>query len=235
MSKCVLIAVISCQEFPYGDMIGVSQNTWDSVHVDGCETLFYCGWPQKQNTDKIVYFNIQESLHSMGFKDLLFYDYALKNKEWDYMARVNSSCFVHKQNLVDYCQTLKEKEVFEGLNVVTDGVIQFTWGGGQFLISRDVIEKIVANKGQWNHTEMEDMAMSKLVMRLGITPQAGRACSIDAKGSGWTCMVYGHGSGFDFAHMTEFKFPEGQYFFRIKQDNLRHLEAGIMHELKGKL
>ena len=233
--KKILIAVISCQDYPYLDMISTSQNTWDSVHVEGCETLFYCGLPQKQNTDKIVYFNVQESLHSMGYKDILFFEYALKNKEWDYMARVNASCFVHKQNLTDYCQTLKEKEVFEGLNVVTDGVIQFTWGGGQYVISRDVIEKIVANKGQWNHNEMEDMAMSKLVMKLGITPQPGRACSIDAKGAGWSCLVYGHGSGFDFSHMNEFKFPEGQYFFRIKQDNQRHLEAGIMHELKSKL
>lgn len=231
--KKVLVAVISCQDAVYAPMIETSLRTWDSIEVAGCETIFYCGLPQKQNTDKMVYFNIPESLFSMGHKDLAFFEYVLKNKEWDYMARVNSSCFVDKKELIKYIQTLPEKEVFEGLNVVTDGVIQYTWGGGQYIISRDVIQLIVDHKKEWNHNEMEDMAMSKLVMRNGITPQQGRACSIDNMASGMhTLVVYGHGEGCDFSNWNEFKKPDGQYFYRIKQDNARHLEPEIMEQLK---
>lgn len=230
--KKVLIGVISCQQAPYGEMVETSLRTWDSVDVEGCETVYFFGNPQKQNTDKHVYFNIDESLFSMGFKDIEFFKWALKNREWDYLGRVNSSCWVHKQNLVDYCQTLPDKEVFAGLEVVPHG---WVWGGGMFLISRDVIQLIVDNKSQWNHNEMEDMAMSKLVSRLGIKFTPGRACSIDAKGAGWQVMVYGHGAGYDFNNWSEFKLLQGQFWYRVKQDNLRHLEAGIMQELTNKL
>lgn len=232
--KRVLVAVISCQDFPYGEMIGTSLRTWDSVEVEGVETIFYCGNPQKGNTDKIVYFNIPESLFAMGHKDLAFFDWAIQHKQFDYIARVNASCFVDKKELIKYCQTLPDKEVFEGLEVVTtDGTPNWIWGGGMFLISRDVIELILKNKSQWNHQQMEDMAMSLLVGRLGILFRAGRACSIDNMASGsHSCMVYGHGLGFRFSTWSEFKKPEGQYFYRVKQDNNRHLENDIMEQLK---
>lgn len=230
MSKRCLIAVISCQDQVYAPMIETSMRTWDSIEVEGCETIFYCGIPQKQNTDKIVYFNVRESLHSMGFKDLEFFQWALQNKEWDYMARVNSSCFVDKKELVKYCQMLPEKEVFEGLEVVPHG---WVWGGGMFLISRDVIQLILDNKKEWNHNEMEDMAMSKLVASKGIKFRPGRACSIDNMAAGQhTLMVYGHGEGCTFSNWSEFKKPEGQYFYRVKQDHNRHLEPDIMEQLK---
>jgi hypothetical protein len=227
--KKILVAVISCQDYPYGDMIGTSMNTWDSVHVEGCETLFYCGLPQKQNTDKIVYFNIKESLHSMGFKDLLFFEYAL-TKEWDYMARVNSSCWVHKKELTEYCQTLPDTNVFAGLKVAVEPPWMF--GGGQFLMSRDVIQAIVDNKHLWDHRLMEDMAMSYVINQLGIPYTQGNAVSLDNMTSGLKrCTVYGNAEGYDFKDWDEFKKLKGQYFYRVKVDGHRHMEPEIMRKL----
>lgn len=238
MSKKVLISVISCFDPPYGEMVKTSLNTWDSINIEGCETIFYCGAIKEKDqplyyelkSDKIVGFNIPESLFSMGFKDLAYFEWVLKNREWDYMARVNSSCFVDKKELIKYVQTLPDKEVFEGLEVVPHG---WVWGGGMFLISRDVIQLILDNKKLWNHNEMEDMAMSKLVASKGIKFRPGRACSIDNMASGiHTLMVYGHGEGCTFSNWSEFKKPDGQFFYRIKQDHNRHLEPDIMEQLK---
>lgn len=231
MSKRVLISVISCQDAVYAPMIETSLRTWDSIEVEGCETIFYCGLPQKQNTDKIVYFNVRESLHSMGFKDLEFFEYALQNKEWDYMARVNSSCFVDKKELIKYVQTLPEKEVFEGLKVAVEPPWMF--GGGQFIMSRDVVQAILDNKKLWNHNLMEDMAMSYVINEIGIPYRQGNAMSLDNMTSGLhQCTVYGNGSGYDWKEWSEFKRIPGQYFYRVKVDCHRHMEPEIMRKLK---
>ncbi len=228
--KKVLIMVISSQEPPYGEMINTSLNTWDKVEVEGVETLFYCGKPLQQNTDKVIYFPVKESLHSMGKKDLIAYEWALQNKEFDFVARVNSSCYVNKKKLFDYCQTLPVEKIFAGLPV-TD-TPKWIWGGGQFIISRDVLQRMVDMKDKWNHNEMEDKAMSYLVNEMGIeyTPSPASSISIRPDGK-YDLLCYNADAGFTFSNFAELNKLEIQYFFRIKQDGQRQLEKNIMTEM----
>jgi hypothetical protein len=224
----ILILVISCQTNPYLKMMETSLKTWDSVDVEGVETIFYCGNPVKENTDKVIYFPIDESLFTMGYKTLEAYEWALKNKEFDYIARVNSSCYVNKKELKKYCETLPKEKVFAGLTVTATP--KWMWGGGQFIFSRDIIEEIVSNRLSWDHTVMEDRAVSYLLDNLNITFTAGRACSIEKKTANWYCLCYGEDSieFTDFADMNKLK---NQFFIRCKQDGKRETEEYIMKQL----
>ena len=69
--KKVLILVLSSNKHPYDVMIDTQMSTWDSFEVDGTQTIFYCGDPVKDNTDKIIYFPIKEEYSTMGHKALL--------------------------------------------------------------------------------------------------------------------------------------------------------------------
>jgi hypothetical protein len=222
----VLVLVISSQEEPYGKMMETSFCTWDSIEVDGVETVFYCGNPVKENTDKVIYFPIDESLFSMGEKTLRAYEWALKNKEFDYIARVNSSCFVNKKELIKHCNTLQKKRLFSGLIVNSEP--SWVWGGGNYIISKDVIQEIVDNKHLWDHKIMEDMAASYVVSKLGIPFTPGKACSIEKRPHGWFCLCYG-GESVEFTDFKDLKVD--QYFFRVKQDGRRETEDYIMKEL----
>jgi hypothetical protein len=155
-------------------------------------------------------------------------EWALNNKEFDYIARPNANCYVRKQKLFDYVQTLPDSGVFTTLQVAT--VNTWGWGGGQAIISRDVVEAIVKNKDQWNHVEMEDMAMSKLVLRLGYKFTPAIACSIDRLIGKWRCMCYGSES-FEFDNFDEIVKAEPQFFFRTKQDYDREKDMDIMREI----
>jgi hypothetical protein len=226
--KKVLILVISCQSHPYKKMIEASLNTWDSVNVYGVETVFYCGNPVQENTDKIIYFPIEESLFSMGEKTLQAYEWALNNKEFDYIARVNASCYVNKKELIKHIQTLPDKNVFAGLEV-TD-TPKWVWGGGQYIISKDIIKKIIDNRDLWNHKVMEDKGVSYLLDGLGIPFMQGRACSIEKKPNNWFCLCYGSES-IEFTDFEELNKLDNQFFFRIKQDDDRTKEEYIMKQL----
>jgi mRNA degradation ribonuclease J1/J2 len=62
--KRILILTIGCSLEPWSVMAKTSQDTWDSVKVDGIDTVFYFGSPVKPNTDKEIYFDIEESYFS---------------------------------------------------------------------------------------------------------------------------------------------------------------------------
>ncbi len=229
--KKVLILVMSSQNHPYQKMIETSLQTWDSINVDGVESVFYCGNPMKENTDKIIYFPLNESYATMGEKTLRAYEWALNNKEFDYVARVNSSCYVNKKELIKYIQTLPDKNVFAGLEVVASDICEkWMWGGGQYIISKDVIELIVENRDMWNHNAMDDQAISFLANKLNIPYYQGKACSIDKGKDGWVCTSYGEPS-IEFTDFADMNKLDNQYFIRVKYDLDRTVDEYIMKQL----
>jgi hypothetical protein len=113
--------------------------------------------------------------------------------------------------------------------LIVDSKPQWVWGGGNYIISKDVIKGIVDNKHLWDHSLMEDMAASYLVSKLNIPFSPGKACSIEKKPTGWQCLCYGSES-IDF---TDFKDMNkvSQFFIRVKQDDDRTRDEYIMKEL----
>lgn len=237
--KNVLIFVISAQFPPYDRMIATAMETWDDASLEGTETIYYCGAPDRPNSDRIIYFPVEEAYATMGHKDLLAYRWALDCRRWDYMARVNASCYVHKRRLREYAQTLPESGLFRGLIVPNHpycGVNRpFCWGGGQYVISRDVIAAFVDGAERWRHDVMEDVAMSELAQEAGFALDGnGRCASINKQPDGnWNCITYGSPiGGFEFSEFAEVRRLEDQFFFRCKQDADRNADAETMRLLK---
>lgn len=232
--KTVLVYVISCPGHPYEMLMNAQMETWDSQKVDGVSTLYYTGLLSYQKPN-IVQFNSPEGYNNMGRKDLLAFKWALNNCEWDYMARVNSSCYVKKKKLLDYVQSIPESKLFRGLGVCgKDGQVEWMWGGGQYIMSRDVVQSIVDNESKWDHSVMEDVAMSKLVKVLGFDLDTmGRSCSINRGNNSWTLIGCedNHGIGFDFNDFKDVHKAENQFFIRVKQDQQRHVDVEIMRQL----
>jgi hypothetical protein len=229
--KKILILIISSQEPPFKKMIETSLKTWDSINVDGVESIFYCGEPVKENTDKMIYFPLKESYQTMGEKTLRAYEWALKNKEFDYIARVNSSCYVNKKELIKYIQTLPDNNVFSGLKVEESTYKdKWMWGGGQYIISKDIIKLFVDNRHLWDHSIMDDMAVGFLANKLNVPYHQGRACSIEKKPSGWACFCYGEPS-IEFTDFQDMNKLQNQFFIRVKQDDDRNRDEYIMKQL----
>ena len=226
----VLILVLSADVPPYDAMIQTSMDTWDSKQIPGCQTVYYCGESSKSDTDKIIYLPVPDHLFNIGNKTLTAFEWALQNKEFDYIARVHSSIYVNKEQLMDYIPYLNQTGVFSGIEAPSQNGFQYVWGGTGYIISKDVIRLIVDNKQHWDHTFMEDESMSLLVRKLGIPFTGGnRACSIDKKEHGWQCTSY-CGNSTDFTDFKELA-PLKHFFYRVKQDGKRELDKFIMNEL----
>jgi len=234
--KRVLVAVIANSGQWYPDLVKCSQETWDSLDVPGVETVFYFDRDYKGGLQRTLALQANGELFSMGIRNLLAFDWLLKNKEWDYMARVNASTYVRKEQLQKYVQDLPERSLFRGL--VTDAPHggKYCWGGGGFIFSRDVVDRIVKCGARMNHKEMEDVSLSLLAQQIGIPLDGkGRMCSIDHQPVGYLCLIYndGNGGGFAFTDFADMKKADYQHFIRVKQEGRRpHGDIFVMRELR---
>lgn len=240
-NKKILILVVSSLDPPYLEMINTSCNTWDKVIVDNCETIYYFGDPIKENArgwmadyeNKMLHCkSIKETYSNMGVKMLLAFDWALKNKDFDYVVRVNSSCYVDKKQLVKYIETLPDNNLFAGVEVDkgTDYEMNWCWGGCQFILSKDVVQKVVENKHLFNHNHIEDVALSHVVSKLGIPFYSGKASSINKQVDGWLLLTYGGGEQKEFKDFSEIKDCE-EHFYRVKHDPDRSVDKFVMEQL----
>jgi hypothetical protein len=186
--KKVLIFVLSAQIPPWHTMIQQAMETWDSEPLEGTETIYYSGAPEKPHEERALYFPVEEDYKTMGYKDLLAYAWAMENREWDYM-------------------------------------------------SRDVVAAWLRESARWHHEWMEDVAMSELTQDCGFSlDPGGKSCSINKTEHGWNCITYG-GSvpSFDFSDFAEVSRLTDQYFFRVKCDADRAVDADVMRLLKQHL
>lgn len=236
--KRVLILVLSSRREPWGDIMAAQQATWDAVEHPQAQTLYYCARCKNGPVRPDVrYSTMDDWLEHVSPRTIEAFGWALES-QWDYLARPNSSCYVHKGNLVRFCETLPASGVLRG--AWTGGTTEngYLWGGCQYVFSRDVIERMVETKSRWRENLMDDQAITKSAQALGIDMHQGpMACSIDTNGDGsYTCVVYGPGESFTFTDFYDVpkKVPE-HFFFRCKQDGRRHLDIEIMHQLKKHL
>jgi hypothetical protein len=232
--KTVLIFVLSAPQPPYGQMIKNSQQTWDSEPVEGTKTYFYHGLPEAEPSANVVSFPIDEGYRNISHKNMMAFAWALQ-QPWDYMARVNASCYVHKQRLLDAVQGFPETGLVRGVLAEPTPLCgvqrKWIWGGGQFIFSRDVVQAIVAGQAKLRYDLIEDVALSEIVQDLGFEPRDGMACSVNKTPEGWTIISYG-GQSFT---MEEFRDIPDHYFFRCKNDADRAVDLEVMKLLKQHL
>lgn len=225
----VLNLVLSYDSYPYDEMVMTQERTWDSIPVEGVETIFYFGESKKQNTHNKIYLPVKESLHTMGRKLILALEWALENKEFDFIARPHSCVYVDKQKLIEYAQTTPTENFIAGPVTVSQNNIPFIWGGTGIFMSRDVAEKIVANKDLWNHSYMEDESVSLLATTIGIPLSNGYSGGIDKMPDGWRIISYG-GESITFNDFSEVK-RLGHHFYRCKNDGNRDRDKFVMEQL----
>lgn len=227
--KHTLILVLSAIKHPYGAMLEKAMATWDSIDHPNTTTLYYvgnCGTPGP----KVFCSAYDEGLMNIGRRTIEAFGHALTIPGWTHLARPHSSCYVHKWKLVEYVNDLPGASVMYGLPAKSNANPGTTYltGCGHYIFSRDVISRLVEHKHAWDHSIMEDEAVSKLARSIGIPFGNLRTCSIDRIDGSWACISY-HSA------FSSFKFEDfgsmdkaDQFFFRVKQDLQRHIDLELM-------
>lgn len=236
--KRVLILVLSTERDFYGRLAETSRATWDAEEVEGVETIFYFGSSSKPSTDKFFYTDSDDEFHSMGKKTLCAFGHALANREWDYVFRANASLYVHKPGLLRYAQNWREHGL--ALGVLAPGSrngeqFDYMWGPG-YMLSRDIVQLVCDNRELWDHTMMDDNAISYLLHGLDIPlDNRGSLASLAIQEGGRQCTFYENGSGgavFAATMKEVVALIPNQFAFRCKTDSDRTIDIQLMRELQ---
>lgn len=235
--KRVLILVLSTDKDWYGRLADTSRATWDAEEIEGVETLFYFARSDKPSTDKFLYTTSDDDFHSMGKKTLAAFEHALHNRQFDYVFRANASLYVDKKGLLRYVQDKPETGL--ALGVIAPGShnnekFPYMWGPS-YLLSKDIVQRVVANAGLWDHTMMDDMAISHLLRAIEVPlDNKGAMASIALNGNGYEFVYYenGAGGGATMKELSELRtrLPD-QFAFRVKDDANRDNDVRLMKEL----
>ena len=120
---------------------------------------------------------------SMGYKTLDAFEWMLKNSEFEYLFRTNTSSYFSLQNLNEFIikNLINSEFVYSGLIQETkdfeNNLVVFASGSG-YILNRKTVQLIVENKELWNHDYWDDVSLALILKKFNIEPQIGKRFDI---------------------------------------------------------
>jgi hypothetical protein len=173
----ILVGVLANDEGGYSKMVDACRRTCYEAILDEVSVYYIYGHRQGVEIpstyrvdDDCFYCNYPESRANILIKTLGFFEYSLANLDFDFIYRPNCGSYINLSLLVYNinAMNIKPKEVYWGVEGDIAGT-KYASGSG-FLISRDVVERVVAQKKSlrfpWNSGFiMDDVSLGELITK----------------------------------------------------------------------
>ena len=197
----ILIVVLSFLDEDIYTKFFESQNkSWNSIEIDGVDTFFLVGNNDKDEIDgNLLKTNVTESIWNCGHKTLRGFE-LLKDYDYDYLFRTNSSSYVDKHLLKKYLSDKPKDNFYSGAIGHHSGV-DFGSGCG-YIISKNVVDLVLLKKEHWNHEVIDDVSLALLLNNLEIYPQPSER--------------------FDITNNDIVSIPNNYFHYRLKTNDREH-------------
>lgn len=235
--KNIIILVLSHYEEPYVMLEDCIKKTWANHNIDNVKVFFYHGGNEEGMVEDKIITNYPEGFHNIGYKTIRAFEILLKNNNFDYIFRTNSSSYVDIQSLLDYLDDKPLDNFYHGVighysktSLLDNRVnlkpidIEFASGSGYFL-SKDVVEKVVENKNNWPHQIIDDVAIAYLLRDIDIYPTLAPRLDIDSIIDDEYYVM---------GRKLEKSLIDKNFHFRCKTGGDRTSDIKIMNKLKNK-
>lgn len=166
----ILILVHATKEEPWHSIIEAQKRTWDSIHEDDVDTIYYYSGDAFDQQGKDLFVRCPQEANMSHYRMKLALDwlYDLNDPGYDYIFRTNASSYVDKKRLKAFLKDKPRTNFYCGI----DGG-GFASGCG-FALSTDLIN--ILRTIDDCPTESEDCLIGVYLERAGIkvTPGAQR-------------------------------------------------------------
>jgi hypothetical protein len=198
--KKILIIVLSYNDNAiYSKFYKAQKETWGSVNVNNVETYYLFGNHHRNEIiGNEILTNINEPittirklhLNHCGRKTIEAFE-LVKDFDFDYIFRTNSSSYVDKQLLLNYSLDKPTNNYYSAVIGNFEGVL-FASGSGYF-ISKDLVNLVLENKDKWDYNfGDDDNALGKLLNAFGVRPQPNNRFDILNQPANIAPMDYFH-------------------------------------------
>ena len=165
----MLVLVISSKTEPYLSLDKVVKDTWGGDKNESTE-IFYCYGGEKINSivGNEIHTMYEETLSNIGLKTLKSFE-LIKDREFSYVFRTNTSSYIHQENLLKFIADKPTQNFYCGIvgKYHLNPTVEFCSGAGYFL-SRDVFENVLNHANDWDHTHLDDVSLGMLVKKLNV-------------------------------------------------------------------
>ena len=118
---------------------------------------------------------VLDSYLTLKWKQIGAYKYLIDNFDFDFLYETNTSSYIRISKLIDKVEELPDSNLYAGSTPWESA--NFISGANR-LTSRDLIERVVANRHLWDISVLEDVAFGKLVKRLGAKVIPLKSCEV---------------------------------------------------------
>ena len=170
----LIILILSSNTYPSKRNEKILRRTWANIENSGFQSLFYSSGKQfsySESSSEIV-FKTGTSVLDIGHRTLKMFEWLLENTNYEYFFRTNTSSYIKPDKLREHIEHINnDKYLYAGhiLKKYENSVFQFNYASGAgYLINRKTLSLILENKEDWDHTEIDDVSLGKLLSNRGI-------------------------------------------------------------------
>jgi hypothetical protein len=158
----VLVLVLSCRSGPFPALAAAARRTWAATPPAGVEVLFYAGGRDLRDEPPELELPVPDDLEHVGLKTLAAFAHVLATRDFDLLFRTNSSSYVELGGLRRFAAEAPRERFYAAVPIWRANE-RYGSGAGYFL-SRDLVELVVAEAGEWEHEAPDDVALGRLVV-----------------------------------------------------------------------
>ena len=179
MKPKIMVLVVSSDTYPSKRNKKIIQKTWVQNCPNNINVFFYkSGLETFINKNNEIILKVGKSTRDISKKNLLAFEYVLKNFEFEYLFRTTTTSYVNLKKLNDLVvdKFTDFKELYCGKIMKTYDLEKnkqtFVSGAG-ILFSKSTIQNIVNNKEKIDLELWDDVGIGKLLNELEINPVEG--------------------------------------------------------------
>ncbi len=162
----------------------MQKKTWAMEQSENIKIYFYKAGKDTVLKNNNLIVKSGSRANEIGYKNYEALEWIIKNEDFDYLYRTNTSSFINIKNLDDYINNFHRNQdfIYDGIimnlrNKNDNTYIKFVSGSG-ILFSKKTIEVLIDNKYEYDHNLWEDVAIGELLNKKGIFPTEGKRYDI---------------------------------------------------------
>lgn len=148
------------------------RKTWTKNTPENVKIIYYYGHDGETiMKDDKLYVKSSEGLMNIGYKTIEAFKFINEKYKYDFIFRTNISSYIDIKLLLEYIEDKPKEKFYNGIIGSHENII-FSSGAGYFL-TPDLIELVLKNQNEWNHSFIDDVSLGLLLSKHNIYPIGG--------------------------------------------------------------
>jgi len=181
----ILILVLASNTYPSLRNEKAIKKTWAKQNHKNIDIVFYkSGNKNKFKNNNLTVLSGKKT-SDIGHKTLRAFEWAIKNADYEYIFRTNTSSYINILELQKYIKNLDKSQKFIYNGVIMSlpknnirNKVDFVSGAG-ILFNRNSIELLLSKESDFNLQDWDDVAIGRLFQDNNIKPSSGYRFDIE--------------------------------------------------------